>query len=371
MLKPISYSKWSPALGACQRMMRTFALWLCDPTVKKTSVSQSGLVNALGTSIEGAWLWEFLKREVNTTPLLNHAKTLASLSEAEKASLREWVAKTTDVSSHFSLTSSVPPLPTTSPLASKKDWNALQTLMEAFYSPGLTNGLPFDADGVATLDKSKQVTYTKFKEEFVRQHKFDKNDGAREICVMCGAEQRKAHVDHWVAKAKYPLLSICADNLIPMCDDCNEAPNKGSEPVHTKGAFQDWFHPHKRHPAGKLELRINFPVFTIEMKSKNSADAQRVVNLNRLLKLEARWSKELRAEYRKVQRSLETQQVKKQAPLTFVELYQSVFDWTEQLSQAEPNHEVHQVLAKALLEPARLLAWLTELEKDFEEKHTT
>jgi hypothetical protein len=223
---------------------------------------------------------------------------------------------------------------------------------------------------VATSDKSKQVTYERFKKDFLREHKIDKKVDAREACVMCGAELRKAQVDHWVAKAAYPLLSVCADNLIPMCDECNEAPNKGKSPVHTAGAFQDWFHPHKRHPGGKLVLRLNVPAFGIELESTDPMDAQRVANLDKLLNLQTRWSKELRAEYRKVQRSIEKQQFKNGVPLTFVELYELIVDWVEELSAEEPNHEVHQVLAKALLDPSRMLAWHTELEEDFKDAHT-
>ncbi|MCU1783671.1 hypothetical protein NTD80_12985 [Pseudomonas sp. 13B_2.1_Bac1] len=367
MLKPIRYSKWSPALAAGQKLMRTFALWLCQPTVKKVHVSKKSLVGLLSTPVEAEWLWQFLQREVGKVTLKVRAETIAGLDKAEKQLLTRWVTTTTDIGSHFSLNPGVPPLPLEIPLKNKADRHALQILMESFYSPGLRHGLPYGADGVATSDPSQHVNYERFKTDFLLLHKVDKDEDARAACVMCGAELRKAHIDHWVAKASYPMLSVCADNLVPMCDECNEAPNKGSEKVHTNGSFEEWFHPYKRHPGGKLVLQLNEPILGVRLASTDPADVGRVANLNKVLKLDTRWSKELRAEYRKVQRILERRQSKKQQPLTLIELYQVVVDWIDELSDAEPNHEVHQVLAEALQDPARLLAWHTEIEEDFKE----
>lgn len=366
MLKPIRHSKWSPALAAGQKMMRTFALWLCDPRVKKTDIIQANLIKALGTPIEGQWLWAFLKHDVRRTPLLDRAGTVANLSHTEKRLLHTWILRTADVSNHFSLTPNAQPLPVGIPLQDKAGWAAFKTLMEAFYSPGLTvDGLPYDAKGNVTSDPSIQVDYKRFKRDFLLEHKIDKNADAREACVICGAELCKSHIDHWISKAKFPLLSVCADNLIPMCDECNESPNKGSEDVHTGGSFSDWFHPYRRHPTGTFTLKLSTPEFGVELKSSDPADAQRLKNLDELFNLKLRWSKELRAEYRKVQRLLERRQKGKPVALTLIEVYTAINEWAQDLSSAEPNHEVHKVLFDALTEPCRLVAWHAELEANF------
>ncbi|MCP1463130.1 hypothetical protein [Pseudomonas sp. S3E17] len=368
MFKTIQYSKWAPALAACQKMMHTFALWLCEPTVNSSRLTEAELIKALGTRIEGEWLWHFLGRKVSATTLLTHAIRLADLSVSDKNHLKQWVMKTSDVSDYFSLAPNTLVLPITSPLQTEDDWKALQKLMEAFYSPGLREGLPYGVTGNVTDDKPSQVTYESFKQDFLERHKVDPDPDAREACVVCGAELGKAHVDHWVAKAQFPLLSVCAHNLIPMCDDCNEAPNKGQEKVHTQGSFQEWFHPYKRQPAGKFALKLLPVSLKVQLESIDPIDAPRVVNLNSVFNLSDRWSKEVRAEYRKVQRLLERWQVDRKAALTCQELDRMVHDMAKGLSEAEPNHAVHQALFQVICDPARFLGWQAELEADFNEK---
>lgn len=361
MLKPISHSKWSPALAACQKMMVKFALWLCEPAVNSRQISQITLGKVLGTPEEGEWMWSFLQRKVGTKRLLERARKVASLSTAEKHFLHLWVMRAKDVGQHFALASNTAPLPTDRPIQNKAHWGAFKTLMEGFYSPGLTHGLPYDANGNVTSDAALQVNYQRFKDEFLFKHKIDKHKAARGACVICGAELCKSHIDHWVSKADFPLLSICADNLIPICDECNESPNKGFKKVHTAGSFKDWFHPYKRHPTGKLVLAATSPPLGVDLKSTHIADAQSVENLNHVFNLKSRWSKELRAEYRKLQRLLERRQAKNNAPLTLLQFDEVITAWGSDLSASEPNHEVHQVLFQALQDPLRFLSWHTEL----------
>ena len=53
------------------------------------------------------------------------------------------------------------------------------------------------------------------------------------ICPYCGMEvvkqsaRSKRQIDHYLPKRKYPFFALCYYNLIPACDLCNEAPNKG------------------------------------------------------------------------------------------------------------------------------------------------
>ncbi len=311
-------------------------------------------------------MWGFLQREVGGKTLLKRAGTVASLSDAEKFFLHNWILRAADISSHFSLVPSTYPLPIGLPFQNKAAWDAFRIVMEGFYTPGLSSvGLPYDEEGRVTSAPSAQVNYERYKQDFLLEHKIDKQVDAREACVICGAELCKSHIDHWIDKARFPLLSICADNLIPMCDECNEAPNKGRDKVHTDGLFNDWFHPYKRHPVGKFTLKLSSPHIGIDLKIANKADVQRFKNLDEVFNLKSRWSKELRAEYRKVQRLLERRQANNSQPLSLADVYNAVNDWAQDLSAAEPNYEVHQVLFQALSEPCRLVAWQAELEADF------
>ena len=53
MLKPIHRVTCSPALAACQQLMRRFALWLCAPQVSGVSITQANLRSSMGSAIEG------------------------------------------------------------------------------------------------------------------------------------------------------------------------------------------------------------------------------------------------------------------------------------------------------------------------------
>ena len=87
--------------------------------------------------------------------------------------------------------------------------------MEAFYEKGLnsTNGIPYLSDGIPTAGGG--VTYAQFVQEFREAHRLNQNHDAREVCVLCGGPLGQTpEVDHWIAKSAYPLLSVCADNLL-------------------------------------------------------------------------------------------------------------------------------------------------------------
>lgn len=41
-----------------------------------------------------------------------------------------------------------------------------------------------------------------------------------QICPLCGFGEVRT-LDHYLPKARYPLFSVCPDNLVPACRDCN------------------------------------------------------------------------------------------------------------------------------------------------------
>jgi hypothetical protein len=63
-------------------------------------------------------------------------------------------------------------------------------------------------------------------------------DQGQRVCPFCGLENYKdrntdtrASYDHYLLRSQYPLASVNFKNLVPMCDICNEAPNKGIKDV--------------------------------------------------------------------------------------------------------------------------------------------
>lgn len=167
-------------------------------------------------------------------------------------------------------------------------------------------------------------------------------------------------IDHWVGEGAFPLLSVCADNLVPICGDCNEAPNKGQKDVHEEGVFEDWFHPYLRHANGTIRLSYDPAAFEIQVCSLVPANQSRVQNIDRLLNLGQRWTKEFKGEYQKMLREVEHHRTKRiengQRPIEEVDLLEILTTYRDRLSDCEPDYEVHCVVAEALLDPARVQA---------------
>jgi len=363
MLKPIHRVTCAPALSACQQLMTTLARWLTEPGTKPAGITQQTMQPPrFPTAIEADWLWRFLQKVESGTQLLNHAQTIAGLSPAEKAALLTWLTIVSDLPEQFQPAPSQG-WPVTRPGITSTAWSAFKTLMEAFYEKGFRSGLPYRADGTPVV--SDGVNYKDFVKTFRDQHSLNMNPDAREVCVLCGGPLEEPEVDHWIAKSAFPLLSVCADNLLPICGKCNSTSNKGEKPVHNDGSFDDWFHPYHRHANGSLNLDYVLPYMKVECKANQPVDQPKATNLDRLLNLSIRWTREFKAEYAKHQRILIQREERRisngQNRYTLAEVQNYIQVWKDDLISTEPHHEVYSLLSDALLEPSRLASWTTEL----------
>ncbi len=363
MLKPIHLVSCSPALAACQRLMQLLALWLCDPTTTAASITQQNLQPpTFASAVEADWLWSFLQRVDAGQTLLNQANAVADMPAHEKAMLSAWVQTVSALAAQFQ--SAPIAWPVVRPDIGDAAWKAFKVLMEAFYEKGLRSGLPYLADGTPT--SSAGVTYADYVQAFRDAHRLNHNPNAREVCVLCGGPLGDTpHVDHWIIKSAFPLLSVCADNLQLICSICNEAPNKGDKPVHTAGNFAEWFHPYLRPGSSALKLDYELPELAVRCKAIQPIDQPKADNLNRLLNLADRWTREFKAEYAKQQNVLRVRERRRvqqaQARHSLAEVQTYVQQWQNDLPPREPHHEVHQALCEAMLESARIAAWHSEL----------
>lgn len=362
MLKPITQPFCCGALNACLELQMHLLRWLCDSTTAAADVTQINLVPPrVPTQIEADWLWHFLYGRKQTR--LEQAKIIAGMSDAEKIGLLGWSNSVVAVAAQF--LPAPPAWPVTPPIIAAPAWTAFKGLMEAFYERGLKSGLPYLANGTPVA--AGGVTYASFVQAYRDAHRQSSNPNAREVCVLCGGPLGQTpEVDHWIAKSAFPLLSVCADNLLPICGECNSTANKGEKPVHSAaGSFADWFHPYLRHANGALALEYQLPEMAISCVAIHTTDQTKVNNLNKLLNLADRWTREFKAEYAKQQdvlRGRERQRVSRgQARHSQPEIQTYVQQWQDDLLFGEPHHEVHQALCTAMLEPARLAAWHSEL----------
>ncbi len=306
-------------------------------------------------------MWDLLQRKAAGESLLSRARTLAALPAAQKAALSDWVQAVSTLSAQFQPAAAV--WPVMRPLGTKQDWNAFKTLMESFYLTGFNYGLPYQADGTPTA--AGGVTYAEYVRAFRTAHRLGRNTDAHEVCVLCGGHLGATpHVDHWVTKGVFPLLSVCDNNLLLTCSECNEAPNKGQKPVYSEGSFTDWFHPYLRPGNGTVQLEYVLPAFAVRC-SAAPPDQRKATNLDVLLNLSSRWTKEFKAEYLKHQGLLQRRERRRiaqgQARHTLEDILDYVQQWAADLSPNEPHHAVHSVLSDALMQPARMRVWLAEL----------
>lgn len=339
--------------------MQRFALWLCDVNVSAADVTLASLRTIMPTDIEGEWLWTLIAGKYGTKQFLDCAKTVAKLPTNEKLNLAQWVQEVANFAQLFNDLPTVALLPTPRPnswSARSAPWGAFKALMIAFYEEGLRKkGLPYQSNGTPTNDATRRVTYEQFTRNFRQEHRLDPHPDAREVCVLCGGELKQPAVDHWVSKGAFPLLAVCADNLLPICSECNGVTHKGQKDVHTNGSFVDWFHPYLRHTNGALCLHYDEATFAIRVESTVPEDSLRVRNLDDLLNLRKRWSREFKAEYHRLQREIQ-QTRQRRDDFTIDQLESRLIDYRDGLSASEPNHEVHSVVAEVLLDPARLHA---------------
>lgn len=363
MLKPIHRVDCSPALAACQQLMQRFALWLCDPVTSEAHISRQSLHSpVVANAIEGDWLWNFLQSTEDGHSLLSRAQTVAAMHPNQKAALANWIKTVSDVAAQFQPAPAKWPI--NCPLTSKLDWKAFKVLMEAFYKKGLHSGLPYLPNGTPAYVGG--VTYVDYVRDFRNKHRLNTAPHAREVCVLCGGPLGDTpHVDHWIIKGAFPLLSVCADNLQLICSTCNVAPNKGKKPVYSSGSFTDWFHPYLSPSNGAVQLNYALPEFSVRCSAATPADQPKAAKLDALLNLTTRWTSEFKAEYAKRQKELAQKEQRRirnglnRHTLCDIETY--VQELEEDLIASEPHYEVHKALAKALQEPSRLAAWHSEL----------
>lgn len=343
--------------------MQRLALWLCAPGTSAANLTKAGLQPpVIATAIEANWLWDFLQSKVDKRPLLDRALLLVEMPTAQKTALSSWVQSVSALPPQFQPAPAA--WPVNCPLAEKADWAAFKTLMGAFYDKGFRAGLPYLANGTPVA--AGGLTYSQFVQAFRDRHRLNPNPHASEVCVLCGGVLGDTpHVDHWITKSSFPLLSICADNLTLICSTCNEAPNKGDQAVHSAGSFADWYHPYLRPGAGALQLHYDAHAAAVHCAAVAPPDQPKVTNLDGLIHLTSRLTAKFKAEYINQQGVLSRRERNRvrsaHARHTLQELENYVHQWAADLVPTQPDHEVHSLLGHAMREPMRLQAWLAEL----------
>lgn len=355
MLKPISQPFCCGALNACLELQMHLLRWLCDSSTAAADVTNVNLVPPIvPTQIEADWLWRFLHGRKQTR--LTQAKLIADMSNAEKQALLDCANTVVAVADQFQPTPS--PWPTVLPAIPAASWTAFKNLMEAFYERGLKSGLPYKSDGTPVA--AGGVCYADYVKAFREAHRLNPDPYAQEVCVLCGGPLGQTpEVDHWIAKSAFPLLSVYADNLLPICGECNSTANKGEKEVHTGGSFSDWFHPYLRPGYGGVQISYVLADRTVRCVAID--DQPKADHLDQLLNLSDRWTRKFKAAYLAKQKELFNLKKRGRGPRDFESLRNYLIDFQVAMDETAPDYEVGQALAAAILEPACLAAWHSEL----------
>ncbi|MDO9475965.1 MAG: hypothetical protein Q7L07_04565 [Pseudohongiella sp.] len=116
------------------------------------------------------------------------------------------------------------------------------------------------------------------------------------ICKACGmkelavfragvpdGDQWRADYDHQLCKSRYPIFAVHPDNLIPLCDVCNQDAKKAKDLFrHRNGADRLAFYPYAEEAQGSIDIQIDNlrdPEPTIEV-NWNTQDATSLDKLN-------------------------------------------------------------------------------------------
>lgn len=351
MLSPIYKVPCWPGLAAAFDLQVRLAKWLCEPGTTQAQVTESG-IRALCATIEVQdWLWQLLSLKSNRTPLRDHAQRLASQSATEKCQLRAWIEKASEISVQFG------PSPPSwlKPPIELPNWLAFKELMEAFYGRFKSFGLPFDASGNPTA--SRRVTYAVFLNEFKQLH-------GDQACVMCGGYLSKPQVDHWIAKAAFPILSVAPDNILPICYECNVQPCKGDKPVFTArghDAFAEWFHPFHRPGYGRINPAFDKQTLHVRPAPTNAGEAQHVANLDALFQLSDRWTRSYKAREKEWRTCLRQMIAKGYFPPTEQAIAAEAQRRIHGLVEHSPNYGVDHLFYTRAQDPVRLGALVADL----------
>ena len=121
-----------------------------------------------------------------------------------------------------------------------------------------------DADGKEIVEDFNEILHWLFVDQLYDGDKngvhLDKTAFVRErglrVCPYCGrayidmaevdGSVSKPNIDHFLPKSKYPFLAMSYMNLIPACNTCNEAANKGTlDPLTHPGHNMLLMNPHE------------------------------------------------------------------------------------------------------------------------------
>ncbi|MCD1587671.1 hypothetical protein K7H09_16830 [Halomonas sp. IOP_14] len=127
------------------------------------------------------------------------------------------------------------------------------------------------------------------------------------ICKACGmkelaafragipeGDQWRADYDHQLCKSKYPIFSVHPDNLVPLCDVCNQDAKKAKDLFrHKNGTNRLAFYPYNEEAKGLIVIEIENlrdpePRIKIKWNTQNDALLDKLNTWNEIYEIRSR-----------------------------------------------------------------------------------
>lgn len=296
MIRKVKIGSYKPALDNGVAIQRKLIELVCDSNQNSISINEQNILLLFVKASVKQWVKEFigLKAEANTNnTMLDCLKGLADSSN--KILILDWYNQSFNFVTHFSPNPSFQTWPTSHTIP-QTEWNYLRIVLEKFYKELYRKGLPFKPDGTVTSKLAERLNREYIANRF-------KDENLHNVCPLCEGEIKNPRVDHWISKSDYPSLSLSPENLFPICHDCN-SDYKGEKPVYENSAtpFSNWFHPYLF--SAENEIKLKYENHIVKLFSKNILHQNKVTNLDNLLKLAFRWTKEFQNQKELYQRNI-------------------------------------------------------------------
>lgn len=353
MLIPVKPSSCAAGLAASKELQSALVIWLCGHDRVAADITDNNVRALHADPIVGDWLVWFLNRTQDRRSIKSCCETLATLPAEQKDRVAAWLRDAGDVTFQFA---AVPPaFPVNAPLG-PITWGSLRTLLIGFYDIGLGDGLPFDPAGQPTRTAGLK------RDRFVTAFKSESSEW---VCVLCQGPADGLQVDHWIAKAHFPNLSVTPDNLLPICYRCNSSACKGHKLVFSPDQaqpFPEWFHPYHRPAHDKV--RVNYRDGKVRVEPVDPKYEPHVRHLDDLVNLSTRWTDYERKYYVDYQRELADKLRRGRIARTLEGIRAELREYLAQINAGgiRRYHQfLQQLVVESSLEPTRLEAWLVEV----------
>jgi hypothetical protein len=290
VLHPIKRAKCGKKLQAIVELQHQLLAFACDPACTSAHLTKPEFIKRFGPD-KGGWLWA--RFAIGRPPILETLTTLVMLSSPERQAILAAFEHDICFEEHYDDDTFTFTFRILSPDAQI----AVKSFLQKFYDPLLTrSGYPkavHGDDGVFSRD------------DLVRA--FWNSNPDLGVCPACDGQKPdeadskvSADVDHFLPKSKYPFLSCHEHNLLPLCISCNRFFKLDTDPIddHTHMPMLRTFHPYHRPARPSIQLivgRDNSGGYSLQMAGMTDTDAQPVVNLERLLRLQSRWQKRIKS----------------------------------------------------------------------------